>query len=189
MSPNPWTLCSITKLLPWMHVGSFEIPSGSLTVFFVAANLISLAVYDRVIIPLCKKFRGKPGFTNLQRIGIGLFLSTLGMASAALAETKRLAKAKEVGQNATMNISPKGMKTMSTGVFLTTLPLGFLMSSLLVSVVKTVTTDDDGKGWVGDRINNGRLDCFYGLLAILSFIDFWLFLLSAKWCKITPRNV
>ncbi|KAG8375782.1 hypothetical protein BUALT_Bualt10G0136100 [Buddleja alternifolia] len=253
MSPNPWTLCSITKveevkmmirLLPiwattiifWTtyaqmitfsveqastmdrHIGSFEIPSGSLTVFFVAAILISLAVYDRVIIPLCKKFRGKPGFTNLQRIGIGLFLSTLGMASAALAETKRLAKAKEVGQKATtvplrvfllipqflfvgsgeafiytgqldffITQSPKGMKTMSTGLFLTTLSLGFFMSSLLVSVVKTVTASDDGKGWVGDRINNGRLDCFYGLLAILSFIDFWLFLLSAKWYR-SQRN-
>ncbi|KAG8389621.1 hypothetical protein BUALT_Bualt02G0248100 [Buddleja alternifolia] len=193
MSPNPWTLCSITKvkevkmirLLPiwatttifWTtyaqiitfseeqastmdrHVGSFEIPFGSLTVFFVAVILISLAVYDRVIIPLCKKFRGKPGFTNLQRIGIGLFLSTLGMASAALAETKRLAKAKEEKRlftrdswiSSSHNISPKGMKTMSTGVFLTTLPLGFFMSSLLVSVVKTVTAGDDVLNGVDHR--------------------------------------
>lgn len=42
-------------------LGSFQIPAGSLTVFFVAAILISLAVYDRVIVPLWKKWKGKPG--------------------------------------------------------------------------------------------------------------------------------
>jgi len=43
------------------NIGSFQIPAGSLTVFFVAAILISLAVYDRLIMPLWKKWRGKPG--------------------------------------------------------------------------------------------------------------------------------
>lgn len=42
-------------------IGSFKIPAGSLTVFFVAAILISLAVYDRIIMPVWKKWRGKPG--------------------------------------------------------------------------------------------------------------------------------
>ncbi|KAK6162038.1 hypothetical protein DH2020_001879 [Rehmannia glutinosa] len=138
------------------NIRGFQIPAGSLTVFFVLAILISLAAYDRLIIPFMKKWFGKPGFTNLQRIGIGLFLSTLGMAAAALAEKKRLSKAKEVGQNAVVlplsvfllipqfffvgageafiytgqldffiTQSPKGMKTMSTGLFLTTLSLGF----------------------------------------------------------------
>lgn len=41
--------------------GSFKIPAGSLTVFFVAAILITLALYDRVIMPLWKKWKGKPG--------------------------------------------------------------------------------------------------------------------------------
>lgn len=46
-----------------MHrsIGSFEIPAGSLTVFFVAAILIALGFYDRFIIPFWKRFRGKPG--------------------------------------------------------------------------------------------------------------------------------
>ncbi|GFP87823.1 protein nrt1/ ptr family 6.2 [Phtheirospermum japonicum] len=197
------------------HVGNFQIPAGSLTVFFVAAILITLAVYDQLIIPLLKKRTGKPGFTNLQRIGIGLVLSTLGMTAAALAEKKRLGTAKEVGQNTSMlplsvfllipqfflvgsgeafiytgqldffiTQSPKGMKTMSTGLFLATLSLGFFLSSLLVSIVKKVTTGGGGgKGWVGDRINDGRLDCFYGLLAVLSFINFWMFLWSAAWYR------
>lgn len=79
--------------------------------------------------------------------------------------------------------SPKGMKTMSTGLFLATLSLGFFFSSLLVSFVKTVTGSGGREAWVGDNINNGRLDCFYGLLAALSFINFVLFPISASWYK------
>uniref|UniRef100_A0A5B7BMM6 Putative Major facilitator superfamily protein isoform 2 n=2 Tax=Davidia involucrata TaxID=16924 RepID=A0A5B7BMM6_DAVIN len=194
-------------------VGGFQIPAGSLTVFFVIAILITLAVYDRLIMPLWKTWKGKPGFTNLQRIGIGLFLSAVGMAAAALAEVKRLSVAKTVSQtnSSTLPISvfllipqfflvgsgesfiytgeldffitqsPKGMKTMSTGLFLTTISLGFFFSSFLVSIVKRVTRSSDSQGWVGDNINNGRLDCFYGLLAILSFINFVLYVVSAAW--------
>ncbi|KAJ0031500.1 hypothetical protein Pint_12376 [Pistacia integerrima] len=79
--------------------------------------------------------------------------------------------------------APKGMKTMSTGLFLTTLSLGFFFSSLLVSILKAVTGSRGRQGWVGENINNGRLDCFYGLLAALSFINFVLFLISASWYK------
>ena len=105
----------------------------------------------------------------MQRIAIGLVLSTLGMGAAALAESKRLSIAKSVGKNTqTLPISvyylipqfflvgsgeafiytgqldffitqsPKSMKTMSTGLFLTTLTLGFFLSSFLVSVVTSI---------------------------------------------------
>ncbi|GLU01330.1 hypothetical protein SLE2022_186420 [Rubroshorea leprosula] len=84
--------------------------------------------------------------------------------------------------------SPKGMKTMSTGLFLTTLSLGFFFTSLLVSIAKAVTGNSHTQGWVGNNINIGRLDCFYGLLAALSFINFGLFLLAATWCKRRTLN-
>jgi peptide/histidine transporter 3/4 len=47
------------------NVGNFQIPAGSLTVFFVAAILITLAVNDRIIMPLWKKINGKPGIKQL----------------------------------------------------------------------------------------------------------------------------
>ncbi|KAF7152670.1 hypothetical protein RHSIM_Rhsim01G0073500 [Rhododendron simsii] len=249
-SPNPWRLCSVTRveevkmvarLMPvwattiifWTtyaqlitfsveqastmkrSIGGFQIPAGSLTVFFVAAILITLAVYDRLVMPLWKKSSGNPGFTNLQRIAIGLALSTVGMAAAALAETKRLSVARALGPRNTTNLpisafllipqfflvgsgeafiytgqldffitqSPKGMKTMSTGLFLTTLSLGFFVSSFLVSMVKRVTGIHGGQGWLADNINYGRLDCFYWLLAILSFMNFVIYLACAVWYK------
>lgn len=79
--------------------------------------------------------------------------------------------------------SPKGMKTMSTGLFLTTLSLGFFVSSFLVSVVKKVTTSSGGQGWLADNINYGRLDCFYGLLAVLGVINLAIYLVCAVWYK------
>lgn len=194
-------------------IGHFQIPAGSLTVFFVAAILITLGVYDRCIMPFWKKWKGKPGFTNLQKIAIGLFLSAAGMAAAAITEKKRLSVAKTSAETTTLPISvfllipqfflvgsgeafiytgqldffitqsPKGMKTMSTGLFLTTLSLGFFLSSLLVSIVEAATGNGQKQGWVGEHINKGRLDCFYGLLAALSFVNFALFLLAAAWYK------
>lgn len=82
--------------------------------------------------------------------------------------------------------SPKGMKTMSTGLFLTTLLLGFFLSSFLVSVVKKATGSGGTQGWLADHINYGRLDWFYGLLTILSLVNFALYLVCAAWYK--PQN-
>uniref|UniRef100_A0A1J3CK10 Protein NRT1/ PTR FAMILY 6.2 n=1 Tax=Noccaea caerulescens TaxID=107243 RepID=A0A1J3CK10_NOCCA len=196
------------------NIGSFKIPAGSLTVFFVAAILITLAVYDRAIMPFWKKWKGKPGFSSLQRIGIGLVLSTAGMAAAALVEQKRLSVAK-TSTNKTLPISvfllvpqfflvgsgeafiytgqldffitqsPKGMKTMSTGLFLTTLSLGFFVSSFLVSVVKRVTATSMDGGWLANNINQGRLDYFYWLLVILSGVNFVVYVICALWFKPT----
>lgn len=195
-------------------IGGFQIPAGSLTVFFVVAIMITLAVNDRFIMPLWKKWTGKPGFSSLQRIAIGLALSTLGMLAAAITERKRLSVAASVGRATTtlpvsvfllipqfflvgsgeafiytgqldffITQSPKGMKTMSTGLFLTTLSLGFFLSSLLVSVVKKATGSAGRQGWLADHINYGRLDWFFGLLTILSLVNFVVYLVCAAWYK------
>nr|GMD81585.1 protein NRT1/ PTR FAMILY 6.2-like [Ipomoea batatas] len=199
-------------------MGSFKIPAGSLTVFFVAAILITLALYDRLVMPLWKKWKGTPGFTNLQRIALGLVLSTVGMAVSALIEKMRLGAAKSEGRhNSTLTMSvfylipqfflvgsgeafmytgqldffltqsPKSMKTMSTGLFLTTLSLGFFVSSFLVSVIKKVTSaSHGGQDWLADNINYGRLDLFYGLLAVLGVVNFVVYLICSIWFK--PRK-
>ncbi|XP_073132134.1 protein NRT1/ PTR FAMILY 6.2 [Henckelia pumila] len=196
-------------------IGHFQIPAGSLTVFFVAAILMTLAVYDRIIMPLWKKWKGKQGFSSLQKIAIGLVLSTIGMMAASLTEMKRLSVVKAHWDRTSPDLpisvfllipqfflvgsgeafiytgqldffitqSPKGMKTMSTGLFLTTLSLGFFVSSFLVTVVTKVTGANGGQGWLADDINKGRLDCFYGLLAVLGLINLGIYLICAMWYK------
>lgn len=84
--------------------------------------------------------------------------------------------------------SPKGMKTMSTGLFLTTLALGYFGSSFLVSVVKKVTGSKNGQGWLVGNINYGRLDYFYALLAVLGAINFVMYLVCAAWCRPTKAK-
>ncbi|KAI7731803.1 hypothetical protein M8C21_027541 [Ambrosia artemisiifolia] len=76
---------------------------------------------------------------------------------------------------------PKGMKTMSTGLFLSTLSLGFFFSSLLVTIVHKITGDK--KPWLADNLNQGKLYNFYWLLAILSVLNLVLFLVGARWYK------
>ncbi|OAY56720.2 protein NRT1/ PTR FAMILY 6.3 [Manihot esculenta] len=196
------------------HIGkSFEIPPASLTVFFVGSILLTVPVYDKLVVPIVKKVLKKPnGLTPLQRIAVGLIFSIIAMIAAALCERKRLRAATLHGlvndPTAQIPLSvfwlipqfffvgsgealtyigqldfflrecPKGMKTMSTGLFLSTLSLGFFFSSLLVSIVHKVTGN---KPWLADNLNQGRLYDFYWLLAILSALNFVIFFACAKW--------
>ncbi|URD74609.1 POT family [Musa troglodytarum] len=199
------------------HIGrSFEIPSGSLTVFFVGSILITVPIYDRFIVPVAKRLTGNPhGFTPLQRIGIGLGLSVLAMASAALAEIKRLRvawsdpAALEMGATVPLSVfwlipqfflvgageaftyigqldfflreCPKGMKTMSTGLFLSTLSLGFFVSTALVAAVDSITGQSGHGAWLADNLNRGKLYNFYWLLAALCLVNLMVYLVAAKW--------
>ncbi|GLT53402.1 hypothetical protein SLA2020_266740 [Shorea laevis] len=73
------------------RIGSFLIPAASLTVFFVGSILLTVPIYDRLIVPIARKLLKNPqGLTPLQRIGVGLVLSIFAMVAAALTELKRL---------------------------------------------------------------------------------------------------
>ncbi|KAI3744222.1 hypothetical protein L1987_57299 [Smallanthus sonchifolius] len=90
-------------------VGSFTIPAASLAAFDVISVIFWVPIYDRIIVPLTRKFTGQGrGFSELQRMGIGLFLSIFCMAAAALVEIKRLDVARSldlVNQNVAVPIS------------------------------------------------------------------------------------
>ncbi|XP_037494963.1 protein NRT1/ PTR FAMILY 8.3 [Jatropha curcas] len=87
-------------------VGSFAIPPASLSTFDVVSVICWVPIYDRFIVPIARKFTvpiarkftGKErGFSELQRMGIGLFISIFSMSAAALVEIRRLQLAKELG--------------------------------------------------------------------------------------------
>uniref|UniRef100_A0ACD5TT63 Uncharacterized protein n=1 Tax=Avena sativa TaxID=4498 RepID=A0ACD5TT63_AVESA len=182
---------------------SFLIPAGSLTVFFVGAILLTVPLYDRFLVPLARRVTGNPhGLSPLQRIFVGLLLSILAMAVAALTERRRLTAAHDgvqlsvflivpqfllvgageaftyIGQlDFFLRECPRDMKTMSTGLFLSTLSLGFFLSSGLVSVVHAATSP---RPWLADDINGGRLDYFYWLLAVVSAINLGAFVAAAR---------
>ncbi|KAH1075027.1 hypothetical protein J1N35_027355 [Gossypium stocksii] len=196
------------------HIGTFQIPPASLTVFFVGSILLTVPIYDRIIAPIARKvLRNPQGLTPLQRIGVGLVLSIIAMIAAARTEIKRLRSASSHGltndPSAQIPMSvfwlipqfllvgageaftyigqldfflrecPKGMKTMSTGLFLSTLSLGFFVSSVLVTIVHKVTGTKHP--WLPDNLNQGRLYDFYWLLAILSCLNLVIYLVFARW--------
>nr|QSV51797.1 nitrate transporter [Chlorophytum comosum] len=79
-------------------IGAFTIPPASLSTFDIISIVIWVPLYDRILVPLARKFTGKErGFSELQRMGIGLFISILAMAVAALVEIRRLDIARAEG--------------------------------------------------------------------------------------------
>ncbi|KAL0375307.1 UNVERIFIED_CONTAM: protein NRT1/ PTR FAMILY 8.1 [Sesamum radiatum] len=70
---------------------NFKIPSASLSLFNTLSVIFWAPVYDQVIIPLARKYtRNERGFTQLQRMGIGLVIATFAMIVAGLLEVARL---------------------------------------------------------------------------------------------------
>ncbi|KAL5799285.1 hypothetical protein ACOSQ4_032169 [Xanthoceras sorbifolium] len=89
---------------------NFQVPPASLQSLVGLTILFTVPIYERIFIPLARKFTGCPsGVTMLQRIGIGLFLSIINMGVAGLVETKRVKTATEHG----LLDSPKAIVPMS----------------------------------------------------------------------------
>lgn len=87
------TLFVLQGLTMHTHLGKggFEIPEASLSIFDTLSVLFWVPVYDRIIVPTARKFTGhKNGITQLQRMGIGLFISIFAMLSAGILELVRL---------------------------------------------------------------------------------------------------
>ncbi|XP_071699379.1 protein NRT1/ PTR FAMILY 6.4-like [Rutidosis leptorrhynchoides] len=72
--------------------------------------------------------------------------------------------------------APQRTKSMSTGLFLSTLAMRYFMSSVLVSLTDMATP---GK-WLTDDLNKHKLQNFYWVLAILGVRNFVVFLVLAS---------
>lgn len=69
---------------------SFQIPAGSMTVFTLTAMLCTIVLYDRIFVPVIRRFTGlERGITFLSRMGIGFFISILATLVAGFVEVKR----------------------------------------------------------------------------------------------------
>ncbi|KAJ4808889.1 Protein NRT1/ PTR FAMILY 8.1 [Rhynchospora pubera] len=77
--------------------------------------------------------------------------------------------------------APDAMRSMCSALSLTTNALGNYLSTLLVTIVTHITTKNGKLGWIPDNLNRGHLDYFYWLLAILSVINFLVYLLISNW--------
>ncbi|KAK4490050.1 hypothetical protein RD792_000704 [Penstemon davidsonii] len=77
---------------------SIQIPAASLQCLISVSIIVSIPIYDRVLVPFSRYITKKPaGISMLQRIGTGIVLSFVSMLIAALVERKRLETALEYG--------------------------------------------------------------------------------------------
>ncbi|CAN1199992.1 Protein NRT1/ PTR FAMILY 8.3 [Linum perenne] len=182
-------------------IGSFKIPPASLSTFDVVSVIFWVPVYDALIVPIARKFTGNPrGFSELQRMGIGLLISILAMAAAALVEIKRLQLATNHSMLPSLSIfwqipqymlvgaaevftfigqleffyeqSPDAMRSLCSALALLTTSLGNYLSSFILTMVAHFTTrGGELPGWIPDDLNEGHLDYFFWLLAGLSFVN------------------
>ena len=197
------------------HMGpNFKIPSASLSLFDTLSVIFWAPVYDRIIVPFARKFTGhERGFTQLQRMGIGLVISIISMIVAGILEVIRLNYVRKhnyydleyipmsifwqvpqyfligcaevftfIGQlEFYYDQAPDATRSLCSALSLTTNALGNYLSTLLVTIVNKVTTRNGKMGWIPDNMNRGHLDYFYWLLAILSLLNFLVYLWIAKW--------
>ncbi|KAL3719955.1 hypothetical protein ACJRO7_004875 [Eucalyptus globulus] len=195
------------------HVGNstFKIPAASFSIFDTLSVLFWVPVYDRVIVPVARRFTGhKSGLTQLQRMGIGLFISIFALISAAILEVVRLKMVRKHDyydyKYVPMSIFwqvPQYFLIGCAEVFtfigqleffyeqapdamrsmcsaLSLTTLRNYLSSLLVTIVTRISTRHGKLGWIPDNLNYGHLDYFFWLLAVLSVINLRAFLLVAR---------
>ncbi|VFQ94417.1 unnamed protein product [Cuscuta campestris] len=193
---------------------SFNIPAASLSSFEVISVIVWVPLYDAILVPIARKFtRMERGFSEVQRMGIGLFISVLCMSAAALVEIKRLRVARHfapvneavpapvsifwqvpqyfllgaaevftfIGQlEFFYDQSPDAMRSLCSALSLMTVALGSYLSSLILTVVTSVTTRGGKPGWIPDNLNDGHLDYFFWLLALLSFLNMLVYIFCAN---------
>ncbi|KAG4158367.1 hypothetical protein ERO13_D02G115400v2, partial [Gossypium hirsutum] len=164
---------------------SFQIPAGSMSVFTMLAMLSTIALYDRFLIRIARRFTGVDrGITFLRRMGIGLLISVLATLVAGFIEVKRKQAAVAHGledkphsiipMSAFMSIgnleffydqSPESMRISATALFWTAISVGNYVSTLLVSLVHKYSAKPDGSNWLPDNnLNKGKLELFYWLI-------------------------
>lgn len=93
------------------HITSnFKIPAGSFGMFVLISIALWLGVFDRIILPLVSKIKGKPVRVGLKsKMGIGIFFSCMAVAVAAMVESARRKRAIEEG----LSDKPQAVVNMS----------------------------------------------------------------------------
>jgi solute carrier family 15 (peptide/histidine transporter), member 3/4 len=184
---------------------SFAIPPASLPILSMFSVLIWVPVYETILVPFSRRFTGKDkGFSQTQRLGIGLMLSMLSMVYAALLETRRLAIVETRGLSIMWQVpvyllhgagevfgtigvteffydhAPESMKSLCAAFGHVAVATGSYFNSLLLGLVAIATTRKGAPGWIPDNLNQGHLDYFFWMMATLSLLNLAQFVCVAR---------
>ena len=190
------------------HIGhSFIVPPSSMFALVALSMIISVTVYEKILVPLSRRLTGKErGISILQRIGTGMVFSLLAMIIAALVERKRLDYTKQhhVPMNAiwlapqfiVIGIAdaftlvglqeyfydqvPDSMRSLGIGLYLSVVGAASFVNNLLMTVTDRLAEEISGKTLFGKDLNSSRLDRFYWTLAALTAANICFFVFVAR---------
>ncbi|CAO2147141.1 unnamed protein product [Urochloa humidicola] len=185
--------------------GAIVIPPAMLQSSITASIVLLVPVYDRMISTVTG---GSGGITVLQRIGVGMVLSTVAMATATLVESWRLHAAARLSifwlllQYVLLGIAdvftvvgmqeffytqvPASMRTIGIGLYQSVFGVGGFLGALLIATIEMATArPSNARGWFSDDPREAHLDSFYWLLALLCFISLVVF---TQLCKYYSGN-
>ncbi|KAK9682205.1 hypothetical protein RND81_10G057700 [Saponaria officinalis] len=134
----------------------FKIPPASFQVIPGITILISVPIYDKIFVPTMRRITNIPsGINTLQRIGIGLGLSIITIAVAALVETKRVNIATKHG----LVDNPKAIVPMSVGWLVPQFMIMGLSDFFTYVGMQEIFYDQmpEGMRSVGSAFTNGAL--------------------------------
>ncbi|XVF86016.1 hypothetical protein PTKIN_Ptkin17bG0167000 [Pterospermum kingtungense] len=200
------------------HLGksNFQIPSASLSIFATGSMLITVAIYDRILVRVARKYTGlERGISYLQRMAIGLFISILSTLVAGIVEVKR----KDVASANGLINNPKAMIPISVfwlvpqyslhGIAEAFKAIGhmeFFYDQAPESMRSTatalywlavaagnyfstllVTIVHSSTNWLPNKgLNSGKLENFYWLITCLQVVNFIYYLVCAKFYTYKP---
>ncbi|OWM80886.1 hypothetical protein CDL15_Pgr006917 [Punica granatum] len=178
----------------------FKIPAGSVPVFGAINALVLVPIYEKWIVPFLRWRTGhRRGISSLQRMGLGLIISVIAMASGALVERNRrndpnpravsvfwlfpqifLMGMAEVftyvGQlEFFYDEATDGTRSISSAMFLCEFGIGSWLNTALIKIVGG-TTGGEQKGWLRNDLNSSRLDYYYWVLTGISAANFFVYL-------------
>nr|AAL36253.1 putative PTR2 family peptide transporter protein [Arabidopsis thaliana] len=76
--------------------------------------------------------------------------------------------------------SPGEMQSLGTTFFTSGIGLGNFLNSFLVTMIDKITSKGGGKSWIGNNLNDSRLDYYYGFLVVISIVNMGLFVWAAS---------
>lgn len=193
-------------------LGALDIPPAAMNVVNTMSIFVFTLLYPVLVVPAARRLTGKQeGLAPLQRMAVGNVISCLGMASAAVLESRRLhyvAHGKQMSilwqtpQQIILGASmvfvvvgamdffyseaPHAMRGIVSSLSLTNLAIGSYASTLIVSLTVRFTSRDGKTSWIPVDLNKGHLDYFFVLLFVLSILSTALFVTCAWWYHHTP---
>ncbi|KFK36689.1 hypothetical protein AALP_AA4G156500, partial [Arabis alpina] len=161
---------------------SFTIPPASMFSLTALSLIISIILYEKLIVPLLRRVTGNQrGISILQRIGTGMIFSLITMVIAALVEKQRLDRTENNKPMSVIWLAPQFI-IIGIGDAFTLVGLQEYFYDQVPDSMRSLADDFSVKSWFGKNLNTSRLDRFYWLLAGVTAANICVFVIVAKRC-------